>query len=718
MDDYGHPLSGQTVSLSVSGSGNTVSTPAPTGSNGQTTATLMSTVGETKTITVTIGSTQINAQPTVTFATGGVSIFNSTAVASPNTGLVADGVSTSTITVTAKDGGGNLLSGKTVALAVSGSGNILTQSNSTTDVNGQITATLASTVAQTKTITVTVDGTVINAQPTVTFVPGAATQIVFTSQPVTTAVGVTMPAVVVQIEDQYSNAVPQSGATVTLALSAGTLSGTNPQVTDASGKATFGDLSVPTISSGLYLTASVTGFSPVQSSVFNVPSKTFYKLSNTSALNLAASWTAIEGGAGPAGPPAADGLGVWDTNNTGATVDIGASASWYGLVMGANGAVTITDTGGGHTLTLGAGSLDGSSAVHSFTMNNNIALSADQTWKWTANAFTLTIAGNLDNGGHLLTINGQNGNAPEKFNGAVTGGGGLTLVSNADVTLSGTNTYSGNTIVSGGKLIINTNGSIANTPSIALSSGTTFDISAAAPFTLSGSQTLSGDTSGTGTATIAAKGSSLILAAGAQAAFTAAVNTNTSSVTVGTLTVQGSVTLNGNPLAINVTGAPLPSGTYNLLIATNGFTVNGLLPMPTITGLGLADGSVPQIVTNGQDLQLAVGFSVSPTSFTNNCGDSATFTATAALGATSYQWYDPASQPITGATNTTLVLDNTHPSDSGTYLIVATGSTGTFTNSVVLLTTDTAPPLMTLNGNSPIAGRVEQHLYRAWCDGL
>ena len=86
MDDYGHPLAGQTVSLSVSGSGNTVSTPAATGANGQTTATLTSTVAETKTITVTIGSTQINAQPTVTFTAQGVSAVTSTAVASPNTG--------------------------------------------------------------------------------------------------------------------------------------------------------------------------------------------------------------------------------------------------------------------------------------------------------------------------------------------------------------------------------------------------------------------------------------------------------------------------------------------------------------------------------------------------------------------------------------------------------------------------------------------------------
>ncbi len=702
MDNSGHPLTNQTVSLSVSGSGNSVSTPAPTGVNGQTTATLTSTVAETKTITVTIGSTQINAQPTVTFTSQGVSGFNSIAVANPNVNLVADGVSASTITVTAKDGSGNPLSGKSVTLAATGSGNILTQPGSPTDANGQVTATLKSTVAETKTITVTVDGTIINAQPTITFVPGPATQLVFTSQPVTTPVNVTMPAVVVQIEDQQGNPVPQSGTTITLALSASTLSGTDPRVTDANGKATFNDLSIQPISSGLFFTATGGAFNPVQSSLFNVPPKTFYKLNNTSALNLPASWTAIEGGAGPAGPPAADGVGDWDTNSTGGTVDIGASASWYGLIYAANGAVTVTDTGGGHVLTLGVGGLDGSTAVHSLTMNNSFALSTDETWKWTTTSFTLTVAGGLDNGGHLLTINGQNANAPEKFNGAIIGNGGLTLMSNAAVTLSGTNTYSGNTTVNGGKLIISATGSIANSSKIVLGSATTMDITAASPFTISASQTLSGSANGTGNSTMAASTSSgpgtLILASGAQATFTAAVNANSNSI--GKITVQGGVVLNGNTINVNVTGAPLPIGTYTLLTATNGFTVNAL-PQPNITGQGLAGGSIPQIAINGQNLQLVASFGVSPTSISNNCGDSATFTATAAFGATGYQWYNPSLQPIPGATNTTLVLANTHPSDSGTYLIVATGPAGNFTNFVMLSTTDTAPPAMALIGSNP-----------------
>ncbi|HTB85005.1 MAG TPA: invasin domain 3-containing protein [Candidatus Sulfotelmatobacter sp.] len=707
LDAQGRGLSGQTVTLGVSGTGNTVSTPANTAANGQTTATLSSTVPGTKTITVTIGSTQITAQPTVTFTSGGVSAFNSTAIASPTGGLTADGMATSTITVTAKDGTGTPLSGQAVTISATGSGNILTQPAATTDVNGLATASIQSTVAGTKTISVNVAGTTISQQPTVTFVAGAATQIAFTVQPVTTPVNVTMPPVVVQIEDQTGNPVAQSGATVNLSINSGTFTGTAPLVTDANGKATFNDLSIHAVSSGLYLTASVSGFSPVQSSVFNVPAKTFYKVNNASALSLAASWATNSGGAGPAGPPASDGLGIWDASSTGGTVDIGGSASWYGMVLNAaSGAVTVTDTTGGHTLTLGAGSLDGSAAAHSLTFSNNLALGVDQTWKWTFMSFNLTLAGNVDNGGHTLTIFGQVQGAPVKFFGAITNSGGLILNSNAVVTLAGTNTYSGNTVVNGGKLIINTNGSIAGTAGILLNSNTTLDVSLATPFTIGGSQTLSGNTNGAGTATIAASTSAgagqVILAPGAQTSFTVNANAISNTATAGSIKVVGGVTLNSNPVTVNITGAPLPEGTYTLLTATNGFVVNGPLPAFTLTGLGLADNAMPQLVINGQNLQLVDGFGVSPAATTNNCGSPVSFTATPAAGTTGYQWYDPSSQPITSATNTTLTLVNPHPADSGIYKVVAIGSTWTMTNSVSLLIVDAAPPVVTLNGSSPV----------------
>src|SRR5207249_12057195 len=56
-----------TLFRSVSGAGNTVSVPAATDANGQTTATLKSTRAETKTVAASVGATTLDQQPTVTF---------------------------------------------------------------------------------------------------------------------------------------------------------------------------------------------------------------------------------------------------------------------------------------------------------------------------------------------------------------------------------------------------------------------------------------------------------------------------------------------------------------------------------------------------------------------------------------------------------------------------------------------------------------------------
>jgi hypothetical protein len=119
----------------------------------------------------------------------------------------------------------------------------------------------------------------------------------------------------------------------------------------------------------------------------------------------------------------------------------------------------------------------------------------------------------------------------------------------------------------------------------------------------------------------------------------------------------------------------------------------------TWTGLSGKQGQVGGMIFS---ISAPGGFTVSPTAITNNCHGSATFTATAAVGATNYQWYNPLSQPIPQATNTTLALTNTLPSDSGSYVIVETGPGWASTNSVTLLTENAAPPLMTLNGNSTV----------------
>lgn len=154
--------------------------------------------------------------------------------------------------------------------------------------------------------------------------------------------------------------------------------------------------------------------------------------------------------------------------------------------------------------------------------------------------------------------------------------------------------------------------------------------------------------------------------------------------------------------------------------ATNKLTVGAGITSPSTStfmqvGSALVDatGTVRGTWTGGTGKEGQIGgmifsvsppgsFSVSPAGITNACRDSATFTATTALGATNLQWYNPALQPIANATNATLTLANTHPADSGVYTVVETGPNWATTNTVVLLTTDTAAPVMTLNGNGMV----------------
>ena len=75
----------------------------------------------------------------------------------------------------------------------------------------------------------------------------AATQVVFVQQPTDAVAGVAIsPSVTVQLKDTFGNNVSQANKSITLSLfsGSGTLSGTVTQLTNASGLATFNNLSV------------------------------------------------------------------------------------------------------------------------------------------------------------------------------------------------------------------------------------------------------------------------------------------------------------------------------------------------------------------------------------------------------------------------------------------------------------------------------------------
>ncbi|TAK91377.1 MAG: hypothetical protein EPO07_19825, partial [Verrucomicrobia bacterium] len=161
-------------------------------------------------------------------------------------------------------------------------------------------------------------------------------------------------------------------------------------------------------------------------------------------------------------------------------------------------------------------------------------------------------------------------------NGAVAGnvvnGTGTIALTKTDAgtwTLSGVNTYSGDTTISNGTLALSGSGSIASTPTINVTSGATFDVSAIS-FTLGAAQTLKGN--GTVNGAVTASGT---IAPGAS---------------IGTLTLNNSPTLSGTLfMEINTTNSP---ATNDLLVVSgNPLAYGGTLTV-TNTGNNLVGGEV------------------------------------------------------------------------------------------------------------------------------
>jgi hypothetical protein len=175
-DAGGNPISGASVVLAATGTGNTLTQPAgPTDANGVATGSLGSTVAGTKTVSATIDGVAVTQTQAVTVTAGAPSAGASTVSASPTS--ITVGTGTSTITVTVKDAFGNAVSGATVTLAATGSGNTLTQPVGATSATGVATGTLGSTVEETKTVSAIAAGTPITQTASVTVTPVATGQI-------------------------------------------------------------------------------------------------------------------------------------------------------------------------------------------------------------------------------------------------------------------------------------------------------------------------------------------------------------------------------------------------------------------------------------------------------------------------------------------------------------------------------------------------------------
>jgi len=294
------------------------------------------------------------------------------------------------------------------------------------------------------------------------------------------------------------------------------------------------------------------------------------------------------------------------------------------------------------TMTINGGTIDNTSGG-TIALNNN-----PPSYFWYGD-FTFAGTGSLNLGSGIVILGGNRQvtcNASILTVGGVISDGSsgysLTKAGAGTLTLSGANTYSGNTIVSAGTLALSGSGSIANSPLISLAGGATLGVSGlAAAATLSSGQILQagGSTNSATLATTTGKG--LTLASTSPLQFPAFKPAGSGGAVPLMLSGSGNLTLGaGTPVTITVanggTALTAAGSPYKLIEKGASGTVatlpGGLL---TVNGDG-ANGTASLSVSNSELYLVIAGSSIFTTTtlaltsgnpiYGNNGG--LTFTAT------------------------------------------------------------------------------------------
>jgi Big-like domain-containing protein/invasin-like protein len=223
-DQHNNPVAGVAVTFAVLSGGGAVlpATPVLTDAAGiaaATSWTLGTTAGPDSLTATATGLTGSPVAFGATATAGAVSAATSTVSAAPGTITASSGGAATTITVTAKDQFGNLVGGATVSLAATGTGNTLVQPAAPTAANGQATGTLSSTKAEAKTVSATVNGTLVTQTAAVSVGAAAASadssHVVAAPTSITASSGGATSVITVTSRDGFGN--PRAGDAVTLA---------------------------------------------------------------------------------------------------------------------------------------------------------------------------------------------------------------------------------------------------------------------------------------------------------------------------------------------------------------------------------------------------------------------------------------------------------------------------------------------------------------------
>lgn len=243
LDQYGNPVSdGLTVNFTKSSLEGAFSSSSSTTSGGNASVTLTSGIVLTNSVTITATCEGKSNTTTIAFKPGPPDSANITFSASP-AAIPADGISTSTITATVKDSGGNSVKDGlyvTFTTTIGTFANGTTTSDPVATSGGAATVSLESGATGTPTITATVGSATNSGTPlTITSVPA---QITASASPSTIAAdGATTSAITAYVDcsnDSVNNCAIGNGVVINFTTTSGTLSASSAAIAGGAGQAT------------------------------------------------------------------------------------------------------------------------------------------------------------------------------------------------------------------------------------------------------------------------------------------------------------------------------------------------------------------------------------------------------------------------------------------------------------------------------------------------
>ncbi len=243
-DQFGNPVDAVSVLVDATGSGNSFTQPSPTGADGTAAGSMRSDTAEEKKITASLDGTSLGDSLAVTFVPGEADLSHS-GISSDKDTVIADGNDQVSITVTVRDQYDNPVSGSTVYLEATGSGNTVVQPDGQTGSDGTANGNVSSTLAQDKYIKAKIDGVYLPDSIQVAFIADAADMDVSEiSVDSTTAVADGSDSINIQVTVKDYHGNPVSGAAVELEAS-----GSSNQISQPSGATGSGGIAQGTLKS-------------------------------------------------------------------------------------------------------------------------------------------------------------------------------------------------------------------------------------------------------------------------------------------------------------------------------------------------------------------------------------------------------------------------------------------------------------------------------------